>query len=68
MKPGVSEDELPNIVFVQLESFFDPTEVEWAAFFRGPDPESEILFEEYSTDTLKFRPLAQVPPIQNLRC
>ena len=36
---GRSEEELPNILFVQLESYFDPTEVEWLQFSEDPDPE-----------------------------
>ena len=38
---GLSEDEMPNIMFVQLESFFDPTEVEWLRFSEDPIPNSE---------------------------
>ena len=29
---GRTEETLPNIIFVQLESYFDPTEVEWLQF------------------------------------
>ena len=36
---GRSEEQRPNIIFVQLESFFDPTEVEWLR--RRSDPEFE---------------------------
>ena len=48
-----SEDELPNIMFVQLESFFDPTEVEWLRFSEDPIPNLRKLFSEYSTGYFK---------------
>ena len=38
---GRSEEQRPNIIFVQLESFFDPTEVEWLQLLRRSDPEFE---------------------------
>lgn len=50
---GRSEDELPNIVVVQLESFFDPTEVEWLRFSEDPIPNLRKLFEEYSSGYFK---------------
>ena len=50
---GRSEDELPNIMFVQLESFFDPTEVEWLRFSEDPIPNLRKLFNEYSTGYFK---------------
>ena len=50
---GRSEDELPNIMFVQLESFFDPTEVEWLRFSEDPIPNLRKLFSEYSTGYFK---------------
>lgn len=50
---GLSEDELPNIMFVQLESFFDPTEVEWLRFSEDPIPNLRKLFKEYSTGYFK---------------
>ncbi len=50
---GRSEDELPNIVFVQLESFFDPTEVEWLRFSEDPIPNLRSMFKEYSTGYFK---------------
>ena len=45
---GRSEAELPNILVVQLESFFDPTEVEWMTFNKDPIPNIRKLFENYS--------------------
>ena len=50
---GRAEDELPNIMFVQLESFFDPTEVEWLRFSEDPIPNLRKLFSEYSTGYFK---------------
>ena len=46
---GLSEDVMPNIMFVQLESFFDPTEVEWLRFSEDPIPNIRKLFDEYSS-------------------
>ena len=50
---GRSAEELPNIVFVQLEFFFDPTEVEWLRFSEDPIPNLRKLFNEYSTGYFK---------------
>ena len=50
---GRSEDELPNVIFVQLESFFDPTEVEWLRFSEDPIPNLRKLFNEYSSGYFK---------------
>lgn len=48
-----SEEEMPNIMFVQLESFFDPTEVEWLRFSEDPIPNLRKLFSDYSTGYFK---------------
>ena len=50
---GRSEEDLPNIMFVQLESFFDPTEVEWLRFSEDPIPNLRKLFSEYSSGYFK---------------
>lgn len=50
---GRTEEELPNIIVVQLESFFDPTEVEWLRFSEDPIPNMRKLFNEYSTGYFK---------------
>lgn len=50
---GRSEDELPNILFVQLESYFDPTEVEWLQFSEDPIPNLRKMYEEYSSGYFK---------------
>ena len=50
---GRASDDLPNIMFVQLESFFDPTEVEWLRFSEDPIPNLRKLFSEYSSGYFK---------------
>lgn len=50
---GRSEEELPNIMFVQLESYFDPTEVEWLQFSEDPTPNLRKMSEEYSSGYFK---------------
>ena len=50
---GRSEEELPNIIFVQLESYFDPTEVEWLQFSEDPIPNLRKMYNEHSTGYFK---------------
>ena len=50
---GRTEEEMPNIIIVQLESFFDPTEVEWLKFSEDPIPNLRKLFSEYSSGYFK---------------
>ena len=50
---SLAEDEMPNIIFVQLESFFDPTEVEFYQLSKDPIPFLRSLFEEYSSGYFK---------------
>lgn len=50
---SLAEDEMPNIIFVQLESFFDPTEVEFYQLSKDPIPFLRSLFENYSTGYFK---------------
>lgn len=50
---GRKEEELPNIIFVQLESYFDPTEVEWLQFSEDPIPNLRKMYEEYSSGYFK---------------
>nr|WP_294464494.1 LTA synthase family protein [uncultured Sellimonas sp.] len=52
-KTSLSEDEMPNIIFVQLESFFDPTEVEFYQLSKDPIPFLRSLFQNYSTGYFK---------------
>lgn len=50
---GREEEELPNILFVQLESYFDPTEVEWLQFSEDPIPNLRKMYSEYSSGYFK---------------
>lgn len=50
---GRSEEELPNIIFVQLETFVDPTEIEWLQFSEDPIPNLRKMFDEYSNGYFK---------------
>lgn len=50
---GREKDELPNIIFVQLESYFDPTEVEWLQFSQDPIPNLRKMYSEYSSGYFK---------------
>ena len=50
---GRSDEELPNIMFVQLESYFDPTEVEWLQFSEDPIPNLRKLYSEFSSGYFK---------------
>lgn len=50
-----NEDALamPNIIFLQLESFFDPTEVVGLEFSQDPIPNFRKLMEDYSSGYLQ---------------
>lgn len=43
------EGDLPNIVAIQLESFFDPTKVRFLEFSEDPIPHFRQLMKEYSS-------------------
>lgn len=45
------ENELPNILMIQLESFFDPTLIESVEFDTDPIPNFRELQNNYSTGT-----------------
>lgn len=45
-------DKTPNVIYVQLESFFDPKNVEGLEFSENPLPTFEKLFNEYSSGYL----------------
>ena len=45
--------EMPNIIFIQLESFFDPYEVEFFKTSSDPIPNFRKLSEEYSSGYFK---------------
>ncbi len=42
-------DPAPNIIVVQLESFFDPSRVRWLRFSEDPVPNWHALSEKYSS-------------------
>lgn len=46
-------EELPNIIFVQLESFFDVSTVEYLRCSEDPIPYFHSLMENYSSGTFK---------------
>ena len=50
---GRTEETLPTIIFVQLESYFDPTEVEWLQFSEDPIPNLRKMYQEHSTGYFK---------------
>lgn len=45
----VSSPEAPNIIFIQLETFIDPYEINFLEFSEDPIPNFRKLTEEYST-------------------
>lgn len=47
-----TQKRTPNIVFVQLESFFDPETVPWLEFSQDPIPNFRRLKENYSSGYL----------------
>ena len=47
--PETKTEDLPNIVFVQLESFFDPELVNYLDISDDPIPNFRKLMEEYSS-------------------
>lgn len=48
LDPGNIED-VPNVIIVQLETFFDPTGVEFLSFSEDPIPNWHKLSEEYTS-------------------
>ena len=47
-----ANDKTPNIIFVQLESFFDPTHVKGISLSENPLPNYQKLISEYSSGYL----------------
>ena len=45
----------PNVIFLQLESFIDPTRVDGIEYSRDPMPNFRKLMEDYSSDFLRCR-------------
>ena len=51
--PATSDKERPNIIFVQLESFFDPEQVAYLNISKDPIPVFRKLMKEYSSGYFK---------------
>ena len=51
--PATNKDSKPNIIFVQLESFFDPTLVDYLKISEDPIPNFRKLMKEYSSGYYK---------------
>lgn len=51
--PETKEGNHPNIIFLQLESFFDPTLVDYLEISEDPIPTFRKLMEEYSSGYYK---------------
>lgn len=52
-KTSRKEEELPNIIFVQLETYFDPTEIEWLKFSQDPIPNLREMSKHFSSGYFK---------------
>ena len=50
---GRSEDELPNVIFIQLESYFDVDEAEFFTTSQDASPNLHAMFENYSSGYFK---------------
>lgn len=50
----LDEEEYPNIVFVQLESLFDPTHIKGMEFSEEPLPYLNYLYENYPSGYLSM--------------
>ncbi|MEE3419518.1 MAG: sulfatase-like hydrolase/transferase [Lachnospiraceae bacterium] len=46
---SVESDNMPNVIIVQLESFFDPGRVRWLSFNKDPLPNWHALCKKYSS-------------------
>ena len=51
--PETKEEKQPNILFLQLESFFDPTLVNYLDISEDPIPNFRKLMKEYSSGYYK---------------
>lgn len=51
--PETKEGDYPNIIFLQLESFFDPTLVNYLKISEDPIPNFRKLMKEYSSGYYK---------------
>lgn len=50
---SATTDEMPNIILIQLESFFDPSEVEFFTTSEDPIPTFRYLMNNYSSGYFK---------------
>ena len=50
---GRSDEELPNIIFIQLESYFDVDEAEFFTTSEDASPNLHAMFKEYSSGYFK---------------
>lgn len=50
---GRTKEEQPNILFVQLESYFDPTEAEFFTTSEDASPNLRAMYEKYSSGYFK---------------
>lgn len=50
---GLAEEELPNIIFVQLESYFDVEEAEFFTTSKDACPNLHAMYDNYSTGYFK---------------
>ncbi len=53
MEVSTDREEMPNIIMIQLESFFDPREVEFFTTSKDPIPTFRYLMENYSSGYCK---------------
>lgn len=53
LEASTGRKEMPNILFIQLESFFDPDEVEFFTTSKDPIPNFHKLMKEYSSGYFK---------------
>lgn len=48
----LSSEDMPNIIFVQLESFVDPNTIKFLSYSEDPTPNFHALMENYSSGSL----------------
>ena len=53
LESSTSRKEMPNIILIQLESFFDPDEAEFFETTKDPIPTFHYLMENYSSGYFK---------------
>ena len=62
-----SSDELPNIIVVQLESYFDVANAEFFTTSEDACPNLHNLYQNYSSGYFKVPSLGPVRQIQSLK-